>query len=330
MKLFKKLLFILLAFTVFSSAFTPFALAQEAAPPEDVIVVVEELNYDPVPALIGMRDAEEILIRMAGVLDRYDGTGHPDDCQDFTTYSIFLSLFEFSFQLEAIFAPNEWNDVLTLAGDATTDALKATEPILLLCNNGNDDSLSAFNLAAGRDGIAKALEKLRSAIRATAERIGVDPATVPSSIVDIIDAELSPEDIAFISDLLGFPEWDAELFYEDVKITQAFNQEIAGWEDRLLAGETVGCGEYVILFSLALNPVPFLSVPAEWQPMVDEHTNILRSMLDSNHELLDVCINGGNINEFMVTKARSGMAKAADRIHALKQETERRLGITPQ
>lgn len=325
----KNLLLAFIALALLGTVWAPIAYADGHEESEEVMTVVEEIGYDPIPALIGMRDAEAIMVRMAGVLDRYDGNGHPEDCDDYVLYMVLLLLFDSSFGFEALFAPSDWEDVMLIAQEATQTAFSTNESIFYLCQNGGNDSISSHNLYAGRAGIEEALEQLRGAIRASANRLGIDPESIPSSIGEFIDVEPDPAEIEFIADLLGL-NWDSEVFYEDLRITEVLLQNIGGWLDRLIAGETVGCGEYIILMQLSISPVPFLSMPDVWEPLFNEHVAIINSILDANKELIDVCVNGGNINEFMVFKARDGVAKAGDRLHALKQETERRLDITPQ
>ncbi len=343
MNVLKKLLLAFFALALFGGIWAPAVYADdheeaepvvEEAPEEEPVeeaMEVAEFEYDPFPAMVAMRDSEAILVRMGGILDSYDGNGHPEDCDDFALYSLLTLLLSSAFEIEALFAPAEWVDIMLLANEATVEAFEANEAIFYLCQNGGNDSISAHNLAAGREGIANGLEKLRSAIIAAAERAGVDPDDVESSIavlLDELDQELSAEDIEFLEEITGL-SWDPELFYEDLLISNALLKNMGGWLDRLIAGETVGCGEYVNYIDLLLTPIPFFSVPDVWEPLFNEHIAIINSVLDSNRDLLLVCINGGNISEFMVFQARDGVGKAQDRLHTLRQQTEERTGLGP-
>ena len=334
MKFLNKLIIAFLAcsllFMPLGTLFTQAAFAEHEDDEPIPDLIVEEVEYDPIPAIIMMRDIELMFELMGGVLDSYDGTGHPDGCYEYESYYLIALLFNLILELEVAFSPSEWHDVYAFAVDGANDALLRNEAVLLLCQNGRDDSLSAFNRAAARAGIESGLASIRTAITASAERAGIDPALVVSQLGVILNEPVDQEELEELADLLGAAEWEAELFFEDLIITQTILQNAGGWLDRLIAGETVGCGEYYIYFELLLEPVPFFFVPPEWAPLYLEHVSIIRSYIDSNRELLEVCVNGGFITDFMVLKARDGVAQANDRLHALKQETARRLGVSPR
>ena len=333
MKFLNKLIFAFLAcsllFSPLSATFSQVAFAEHDDDGESPDLIVQEVEYDPIPAIVMMRDIELMFELMGGVLDSYDGTGHPDGCLEYETYYLIALVFNLILDLEIAFSPEEWHDVYTFAVEGVNEALLSNEAVLLLCQNGRDDSLSAFNQAAARAGIDNGLASIRTAITASAERAGVDPALIVSQLGVILNEPVDPDDLEELSELFG-SEWEAELFFEDLIITQTVLQNAGGWLDRLIAGETVGCGEYYIYFELLLEPVPFFFIPPEWAPLYLEHISIIRSYIDSNKELIEVCVNGGFITDFMVFKARAGVAQANDRLHALKQETARRLGVSPR
>ena len=345
MKVINKILVALMLLTLLglSFGFAPVAFADshEGEEPEVIEEVVEEdgevgtivndmEEYNAADILVAMKDADVLITRMKGVLDRYDGTGHPDDCDDFVFYYVLLSLYNEAFDIEMLFAPPEWRDVLQIAFDGTSKGLNSAESIFFHCQNGLDNSISTFNLNAARAGLDAAHELMVSALRSTAARAGIDPESVPSSIAEIIDVEPSAEELDIIAELLGL-EWDEQVFYEDLLITGEILNNLGGWLDRLINGQTVGCGEYFIYMLLLTEPVVFLNTPDVWEPLYQEHLAIINSIFDSNQELIDICLNdGGAPNEFIVFKARAGVAQAQDRLHRLKQTTAQRLGITPE
>ncbi len=309
----------------------PVEVTEEVVDDDEAGTVIDDLgSYRVGDVLVAMKDADVLVVRMKGVLDRYDGTGHPDDCDDFVEYYSYLDLYNEAFSVEIVFAPNEWTDVLTLAVDGTAKGLNSAESVFYLCQNGYDNSISTHNLNATKYGLDMAHEILVSALKSTAARAGVDPELVPSSIVGEIDVDLSPEELDYIAELLGL-EWDQEVFYEDLLITSELLNNLGGWLDRLIAGQTVGCGEYFIYMLLLTEPVFFVNPPPAWKPLYQEHLAIINSVFDSNQELIDICINdGGKPNEFIVFKARAGISRAQDRLHWVKQTSATRLGIPPQ
>ncbi len=333
---------LLLLVASFSLALVPTALAaeddgQEVETTEEVVVVDDDNGmgdvlddvdaYPIIESLIAMKDADLLIVRMKGVLDRYDGVGHLDDCDDYELYFSFLDSFYSAFVFEGRYAPADWQDVLGLAAAGAAKGLTSSYDIIYHCRNGTDVSLSTHNLTAAQAGLDEAHEMMVVAINSTAARMGVDPESVPSSIAGYIDVDLTQEELDELAEIFGLA-WDAEVFFEDLKITSELVYSLGGWLDRLIAGQTVGCGEYYINILLLSEPVIFINPPPTWKPLYEEHISIIYSIFDTNSEIIDICINDGDApTEFIVFKAREGIANAQDRLHLLKQNTAARLGV---
>ncbi|MGB1250499.1 MAG: hypothetical protein ACPG8W_07820 [Candidatus Promineifilaceae bacterium] len=300
------LLFCALPAPLFAADYNSSALTQNSPSIRYAASARHEPTFDATDLLTLQKDMLFTMERMAGILDRYSGSGFPAECDEFVSYHLLLDgrLFEMSF----LDIPPSWNDIVTMTRNSGEAVVTKGEPVVLTCANGGHGSLSQHNRETARLSLNSSMQTLQQAIRGTEERGAV---SAESTLENEIDNPTSNVNIDDLWRQGGHFEFNSTDLYLDMLLSQGTMRELGGLIDRVLAGNSADCAALTRMRDLINQPILFTSVPSDWKPIYNGHLDSILTALDTSGPLAALCLSGNmTADSVQVKNARFGLDQA--------------------
>lgn len=289
----------------------------------DTVETVHDPTFDTVEFLTIQKDILFALERMAGVLDRYSGSGFPTHCNEYVGYYLILN--SESYDTFLLNAPEDWHDMAAITIEASHMTVAESKVMVQLCANGGHGSLSEHNHAATRLALDNAMALLHHAIRVTEERTGTSAESALEKAVN------DPRSGVIIENLWrqsGDAEFNSTDLYLDMLLSHDILRDLSSLYDRLLAGDSAECANLATLLELLEEPVIFGNVPHEWEQVYDGHLDSILTALDTSSAIALLCKSDIiTTDTLQLHNARHGVGQAYNQLEEWIKAIEERISV---